>query len=321
MVGRFFAKATLLVVLVGWVGGCGDSGQNGSSTTKPDGKLVTVTRGELSEVKLGPYFPSDDPQIPGLDDNRVKVAGPKGWQVGSNPGKAKLLVWFKQSAQYDYPQILVTAEDFEQIMNVSKETVSKFAHLLASSLRKKNLDVEVVPIRVGDRYGAMYRRLGRAKRDFTEIDLESLIVETVVDGRKYAFELRTYPGHVEKYLHELYAVFLMAKFLKGGEPSEQPPPETPRQEPPPEQPPAKPETPSEKPKTQPGPSEPPAKPAPPEKTTKPEPPPEKPQPKQPSPPEPKQPPETKPPEGKPQPKPEPPEKPKKKKPIDFEIVE
>ncbi|MCS7305296.1 MAG: hypothetical protein NZ602_09350, partial [Thermoguttaceae bacterium] len=203
------------------------------------------------------------------------------------------------------PQILVTAEDFEQLINVTSATVSQFARLLASNLRKRNPDIEVVPIRVGDRYGALYRRLGRAKRDFTEIDLESLIIETVVDGRKYAFELRTYPGHVEKYMNDLYAVFLMAKFLKSTTPSQQQPSEKPV-------PPTPPETP------QPEPS---AKPSPPETPSTPEPPPEKPKPKETPTPAPKQPPQTKPAEEKPRPKSEPAEKPKKKKPIDFEIIE
>jgi len=308
---RRFVLVAIVGGVFGWaLGGCGQSDRTGSSSGPKDAKLVTITRGELSKVELGPYFPSDDPQIPGLDENRLKVAGPKGWQVGPRTGKA--LVWFKQSLQYDYPQILVTAEDFEQIMEVTSATASKFAQVLASNLRKKIPDVEVVPIRVGDRYGAMYRRMGPVKREFTEIDLESLIIETVVDGRKYAFELRTYPGQTEKYVHDLYAVFLMAKFLKGGGPSEQKPPA----EPTPETPPAKPEIPPEKPKTEPTPEKPPSKP---------EPPSEKPKSEEKSSPEPKQPPKAKPPEEKPPSKPEPaekpPEKPKKKKPLDFDIIE
>ena len=307
---RRFILLTLLVGLFGWgLGGCGESDRTGPPSGSKAARLVTITRGELSKVELGPYFPSDDPQIPGLDENRLKVAGPKDWQVGPRTGKA--MVWFKQSLQYDYPQILVTAEDFEQIMNVTDDTASKFAQLLASNLRKRIPDVEVVPIRVGDRYGAMYRRMGRVKREFTEIDLESLIIETVVDGRKYAFELRTYPGQVEKYVHDLYAVFLMAKFLKAPGPSEQKPPEQPSPEAP-----TKPETPPETPKTEPVPEKPPSTP---------EPSPEKPKSEEKPTPEPKPTPQAKPPEEKPSPKPKPPEKPaekpKKKKPLDFDIIE
>jgi len=297
MLRQFILVATVVGFFGLCGGGCGQSGPS-SSPDSPASKLVTISRADLSQVELGPYFPSEDPQIPGLDENRLKVAGPKGWQVAPRTGK--VLVWFKKSPQYDYPQILVTAEDFEQIMNVTGATASKFAQVLTGTFRQKNLDVEVRPIRVGDRYGAVYRRLGRAKRDFTEIDLESLIIETVVDGRKYIFELRTYPGHVEKYLHDLYAVFLMAKFLKGDAPSEQKPPAEPSPETPPAEPPAKPETPPEKPKAEPPP--------------KPEPSPEpKPTPKAP-------PPEEKPP-SKTEPAEKPPEKPKKKKPLDFDIIE
>ena len=306
-------RVVLFPMVVGlfgwWLGGCGQPARTGSSASKKDGRLVTITRGELSKIELGPYFPSDDPQVAGLDGNRLKVAGPKGWQVGPRTGKA--LVWFKQSIQHDYPQILVTAEDFEQIMDVAGGTASKFAQVLASNLRKKIPDVEVVPIRVGDRYGAMYRRKGRVKRDLTEIELESLILETVVAGRKYAFELRTYPGQVEKYVYDLYAVFLMAKFLKATGPSEQKPPEQPSPEAP-----TKPETPPETPKTEPVPEQPPSKP---------EPSPERPKSEEKPTSEPKRTPQAKPPEEKPSPKSKPgekpAEKPKTKKPLDFDIIE
>ncbi|HPP52849.1 MAG TPA: hypothetical protein PK777_07865 [Thermoguttaceae bacterium] len=237
------------------------------------------------------------------------MAFPKGWLTP--PRMGQVLVWFKESKKYDYPQILVTAEDFEEVMNVTASTAAEFVRALSTRLRKKIPDLQVAPIRVGDRYGALYRRVGRVKSDFIETEIERLVIETVVEGRKYTFELRTYPGHTEKYAPYLYTVFSGTKFLKPGAPSAEKPPEKPTTETPPEQPPAKPETHPEKPKTEPAPAEPPAKPA--------EPPPEKPKPKETSKPEPKQPPQTKPPEEKP--KSEPAEKPKKKKKGEFEIIE
>ncbi len=303
--------ATVGMVLLGvWAAGCGGPGGSASSGSS---QPLVVGGGELPS--LGGYIPPLDPEVPGLDENRLKVPFPKGWT--SPPRTGQVLVWFKESKQHDYPQILVTVEEFESVMNVDASTVSEFVQALSAHLHKKNPNVKipVSAICVGDRYGALYRRLARTKSQFTETELERLVIETVVDGRKYAFELRSYPGHAEKYAPYLYAVFSGTKFLKtsagqAAAPSQEKPtpPETPSEEPT-----TKPEPSPEKGKPEPGPKEPP---------TKPEPPPEKPKAEAKPTPEVKEPPATKPAEEKPEPKSEPAEKPKKKKKsFDFDIVE
>lgn len=287
-----------------WVatGGCGQSAPQGGSGGKNLSGMIVLDPAELPV--LGGYEPPLGPQIPGLDNNRVKVPYPKGWRVG--PQMNKVVVWFKESLKYDYPQILVTAEDFEQVLNVTESTISKFVHIITHRLRAKNPQIQVRPVRVGNRYGALYARRGMVRREFLQTELECQIIETVVDGRKYSFELRTYPGHAEKYAPYLYSVFAGTKFLTAaaGE-------ETSGEKPPAEQPPPKPEPPTEKPKTKPSPTQSPAQPAPAEK----------PSPKETAPPEAKQPPKPKPSEQQPPAKSQPPQKPKKKTPFDFDIIE
>jgi len=309
MTWKSFSLGMMMGGLLWCVGGCGDSDQNRATGTGGGGaKALTIDPGELPV--LGGYVPPLDSQVLGLDENRLKVPYPKGWVPGPRMGKA--IVWFKESKQHDYPQILVSAEDFDAVMNVTASTVSEFVRVLSSQLRKKNPDLQAASIRLGDRYGALYRRLGRVKSEFSETEVERLVLETVVEGRKYAFELRTYPGHAEKYAPYLYAVFSGTKFLKSGGPAEGKPLEKANLETPSEKPTPKSETQPESPKTQPTPEKPPSKP---------EPAPEKPKSEEKPQPQPKPTPETKPPEEKPQPKSEPAEKPKKKKKLDFDIVE
>lgn len=278
------AMVGLLAAPLGLVVGCGEGGSSGGSSG-PKGLAVDVA----TLPALGPYVPGLDKEIPGLDEDRLKVAPPKGWVIP--PRKGQVVVWFKESAANDYPQIAVTAEDFDAVMNVTRETAAEFAKALSAEFRRKDPDTKTraTPIHIGDFHGASYRRYARVTSDFRVVELERLVVETVVEGRKYAFEVRAYPGEVQKYADALYAVARGAKFLKRGAGEAPKPAEKPEEKPeakPAEKPDVKPE---EKPE---------AKPA--EKPdVKPE---EKPQPK---------------PEEKPKPAEKP--KPKKKKSGEFEI--
>lgn len=250
--------------------GCGPAAEGPGASSSSSASGLTVAVNTLP--KLGPYVPALDKEIPGLDDNRLKVAPPKGWEVPSRTEQA--IIWFKGSPKDDYPQIKVTAGDFETVLNVTQDTADQFAKAIAAELQKSGgAKKTVTPIHIGDFHGASYRGFGKIKTQFKDVDVERLIVETVVDGRKYAFELRSYEGDMEKYSPQLYAVVHGAKFRRGGsgetastekpaakpetkpeekpetKPEEKPKPETKPEEKPETKPELKPETkPEEKPK-------------------------------------------------------------------------
>ena len=234
-----------LMVPLGLVSGCREAPE--ASSRSQGEKVVVDTKGL---PKLGPY-------IGPLDEGRVEVAPPRGWHV---PGRrSEFLIRFQTNQTSTYPTIIVKAEDCEEVLDVSKKNAAEFVR----ALKEAGADKNVAPIQIGSFAGATHRRKNKVDYDFKEITVDQLFVETVIAGRKYAFELRTREGTVEQYAPHLYAVARGIKPLKApgreapSETVEKPKPKTepkPKPEPKPEakpKPEPKPEVKPEKPKKKP----------------------------------------------------------------------
>lgn len=184
----------LLLVL-----GCGAREKAPVSTQK---KIVEI--GELP--KLG------DPIGP-LDEGRVEVSPPEDWATLSR--KTGWVIRFKESEKLSYPNLRVTAEDYENIFNVRKDNVDEFAKQIAGALREDEsvtkLAEAVTPMEIGGLVGVTY---GRRAKDSKDRKVEQRFIETVVAGRKYKIELQARRGTLERYRPHLHAVAGGIKFLK-----------------------------------------------------------------------------------------------------------
>ena len=185
-----------LMVPLGLLSGCGDA-QQAAPQSRSTGVVVDTKD-----------LPDLGPGIGPLDEGRIEVAPPQDWYVPSR--SSKFVIRFQADQTSTYPTIIVTAEDFEQVLDVSKKNVGDFVKALKKAGTAKN----VAPIEIGSFAGATYRRKDKAKYDFKMISVDRLFVETVVAGRKYSFELRAREGSAEKYAPDLYAVARGIKVLE-----------------------------------------------------------------------------------------------------------
>lgn len=149
-----------------------------------------------------------------LDNGRVKAAPPKDWTLLSR--HQDYVVRFKAAASVQYPMILVTAKDYENVVDVTKDNVDEFAKQIASALaageKPAKLYEEVRPIQVKSLAGATYLRRANAKG--TVVD--RFFVETVHGGRKYTVELRTPKGTLDQYRAYPVAVAAALQFTGTG---------------------------------------------------------------------------------------------------------
>ncbi len=219
---RFSCLCCLLSAFVSLslLAGCGGEAAK-SSSSKPK-KVVADVKG----------LPALASYIPNLDDGRVEIAPPKGWSVPSR--SSEHLIRFKSSDKSEYPSIIVTVDDFEDVLDVTKENAAEFTKALAAVFAEEESTAKVakvmLPIEIGSFGGATYRRKGSARYGLKKISLDRLFVDTVVGGRRYSFELRTRTGSVDEFKAALYAV---ARGLKSVQAEEEPeaPAETPEAKP------------------------------------------------------------------------------------------
>ncbi|MBN2472985.1 MAG: hypothetical protein JXB62_00155 [Pirellulales bacterium] len=154
-----------------------------------------------------------------LDEGRIEVAPPAGWHVP--PRNRQWLIRFTALQNLSYPSILLTAEDYETVFNVTDTNVDEFARQISAALSKDTstarLSQGIEPIKIGSLVGITYRRRAQATYKSKKIELERLFIETVVSGRKYTLELRTRTGTLDKYRSSLEAVAGGMKFLHAEE--------------------------------------------------------------------------------------------------------
>jgi hypothetical protein len=111
----------------------------------------------------------------------------------------------------------VTGEDYEPLFKVTADNVSEFARQIAADFERqgkaKALATPVRPVAVGDRYGAMYQRVGKSGGLY----LQRLMIDTVVGGRKYTVELRAVEGTLDDHRKQPLAVVAGMEFLEAGD--------------------------------------------------------------------------------------------------------
>jgi hypothetical protein len=176
-----------------------------------------------------------------LDENRLRIAPPKGWSVP--PRSSKYVFRAQKSTGSNYPCIIVTAEQYtgKGIADVGRENVEEFAGRVAAALEKDRSAVQ--PIEIGDFVGVTYQKRAKEPRSLSKV-IELLFLDTVVGGREYSIHLRAKDGSLEEGRPCLYAVVNGIEFLQSGtqegpkeEPSQQVPSKdlakpSPKEEPP-----------------------------------------------------------------------------------------
>jgi hypothetical protein len=143
--------------------------------------------------------------LPLLDEGRVEVSPPKGWEVPSR--SSKYLALFQQDRGSKYPAIILTGEDYD-FPDVTAENAGELAAKLAAELSVASVE----PTSVGSFVGVTYRKRSRERDSLSKI-VDRLFLETVVAGRKYRLELRTREDSGKEAEPHLEAVARGVKFL------------------------------------------------------------------------------------------------------------
>ena len=143
--------------------------------------------GQTREVSLDKLPPLGEPLPRPLDDGRVTIAPPEGWEIAPRGGS--WLIRFQKDAQEAYPSIMVYAEDDTTgLTTVTPQNAKDFAKQVAAELSQGTV---LEPVSVGSFVGVNYELRGRAKHSGTTIVVYRALMETVVDGRRYKIDLRT----------------------------------------------------------------------------------------------------------------------------------
>jgi hypothetical protein len=171
--------------------------------------------GDVRTVAVSTLPKLAEPLQQPLDAGRLTISPPAGWKTASRD--SRFLVRFQEDPHDSYPSIIVKVEDQTgPIRNVTRQTVHDFAGQVAAEFRKGKAQRTVIePFQVGSFVGVNYERRGRAKHDYKEITVERLILETVVDGRRYSIDLRTRDQDLAKYRGHAFAVAAGMNFDTG----------------------------------------------------------------------------------------------------------
>jgi hypothetical protein len=197
-------RALSLLVSFGLLLGCGGGAEKAGSS----GQTRQVKTAKLP--KLGEPFPQP------LDDDRVTLAPPDGWDI--SPRNSKWMVRFQKDAQDAYPSIIIYADaDTTGIGTVTNQNANEFAKQVVAELTQGASQKTVLePLTVGSFVGVNYERRGKAKHGFKDIIVQRAIMETVVAGRRYKIDLRTRDGDLHQYRPHALAVAGGMKFLAAG---------------------------------------------------------------------------------------------------------
>lgn len=182
--------------------GCGRPSQGGGDQASQVPRLDTGQLPPLGDV------------LPPLDGGRLELSPPQEWVV--SPRSTQYIVRFQADQGNPYPSVLVTAKDCPQVKSLTSDSLPLFARLVASELESAGVKTTVKPGRIGDHLGVMYTRRARVKDALGGI-VERVFFDTVVNGRRYQFELRCPPETVGLAEPYLLAVVKGAKLVGVGE--------------------------------------------------------------------------------------------------------
>lgn len=179
-----------------WVAGCDSFG------TKPGTGEATGPK-TYDRAKL----PATTQELPPLDQGRVDVPTPKGWQWRSQ--EKGLLTRFNLQDRSGLPVILVKldAEATSEIETVTPENVAAYAEEVHAALEAKGTKLlePVRPLILGDSAWARYVIAGKLP-DKQIATVERQILKTTRFGRTYVLELQVTRGELTQYRDAAYAI-------------------------------------------------------------------------------------------------------------------
>lgn len=191
------------------VAGCGGTDVDESA----DGKKGK----EKETVKIDPVAGKLDP----LDDGRIVVPLPKGWSPSNNEEESdkaldKNLARIRREGALMLPAIMIRVREYAEFKTLGEPDLRKFVRNRGAELEKekgfKKGKLDVKQLSLNGFNGAEYAyaaNIGKPPKRF-----ERLVLETVVDGRMYTFELTTVNGLREESRPALYAVATNLQFPK-----------------------------------------------------------------------------------------------------------
>ena len=222
MKSQAFAILCLAVMLIPLLG-C----ENTTTQTPPN---VEPNVEPDVEVPAGPKRVSAD-QLPdvdeylgvALDDGRIKIAPPTGWDRGSR--SQKYLALFLQSREVQIPRVVVKADVsplLVPISRVTEENRDEFVQAVTDHLNLTEVSLlePPIPIFLGNNCFARYVRSAK----YQNASVERQMLVTVFDSRMYTVELPVYRKQLFPKTRDVsYSVAAALQFIEKEAPVEPPP--------------------------------------------------------------------------------------------------
>jgi hypothetical protein len=208
--------------------GCGDSGSSDPGVVEEAPSEEGIKRRSASNLpKAGDFLPV-------LDDGKVELAPPDGWNLLSRD--ARYLARFAKGKQHELPRISIMAGDSPEssITELTPDNYEKLAQVLMTQMQgeKKRIEEPCRPIYLGDRLYLRHVRIAKLSSD--NVVLQSL--QTVHGGRLYTIELvceidapraEEYEASLKKHRDEGYTVGANLRFVGDAPATESPAEATP----------------------------------------------------------------------------------------------
>jgi len=203
-----------LLALAGCGGGGADVAGTGDAEAETAAEAAIKRRAADSLPAIGEYLPP-------LDDGRIEVAPPEGWNVLSR--KDKYLANFTKGKANEFPRISVTvaeappgADDYSEDNAFESAAATNKRHRAEA---KKSIVEPAKPLVLGEHVWLRHVRNPRFSGE--PIAIQSL--QTIYGGRQYTVELIVDVKSPEEYAADLqkvrdlgYTVAAHVKFLKPG---------------------------------------------------------------------------------------------------------
>jgi hypothetical protein len=192
--------------------GCG-----GSANTSSEGRGGGGSAADLSVKRVdAAELPKLDEYLPPLDEGRIEVAPPAGWNRMAKT--ASYLCSFTEAKGGRLPAIVVkvsepTVEGFD---NVNEENVAEFTQALQATLKEPLEDA--VPMVIGSNAFARYVKAARVKNAAAEVQ----VLATIQNGRMYTVELQVIAKAILAHRDHAYAVGAGLKFPQAVESTPEP---------------------------------------------------------------------------------------------------
>ncbi|MFV1964869.1 MAG: hypothetical protein ACC628_05565 [Pirellulaceae bacterium] len=194
--------------LVSCLGACQKTQDAASGSGGPAAESPVQQR--TPTVELSDYLPV-------LDDGRVEIAPPAGWNVLPRGGSH--LTRFYKNNRNGLPRIEVKVEDrrYGDISTVTTDNVGKFAERVAAELeeRGKRLLEPVIPMVLGEVPCARYVTLLQLTMGEKTISAERQHLLVLHGGRLYTIDLSVLPATLKQSRDAAYAICSGLRFVAG----------------------------------------------------------------------------------------------------------